>query len=116
MTLLCFTSLLFSNICKKFCQCQCHASFGTKYVTILHETKWPTFKTFFQVSVSFYVFFYVIFGYIFNGNQCENARIAIIHVYFYALIVAVSFGSSLNPRPGGLGFKQLPRATANVNA
>ena len=56
MTLLCFTSLLFSNICKKFCQRQCHASFGMKYITILHETKWPTFKTFFQVLVSFYVF------------------------------------------------------------
>ena len=40
----------------------------------------------------------------------------IIHVYFSASKLAVSLGSSLNPQPGGLGFKQLPRATANVNA
>ena len=35
---------------------------------------------------------------------------------FHCITLAVSLGSSLSPRPGGLGFKQLPRATANVSA
>ena len=52
----------------------------------------------------------------FQWKSLEKARITIIHVYFNALKLAVSLGSSLNPRPGSLGFKQLPRATANVNA
>ena len=46
--------------------------------------------------------FDVIFGYIFNG-------ITITHVYFRAITLAVSL-------PSGLGFKQLARATANIDA
>ena len=39
------------------------------------------------------------------------------HMFFFsAFTLAVSLGSSLTPRPGGLGFKQLPQATANVYA
>ena len=114
VTLHCFTLLPFSNVCEKV-QGPRYARFGTKHVSIFLETKWRTFKTFYRLSLRFYVF-YVIFDYIFNGNHWENARITIIHVYFSALTLAVSLGSSLNPRPGGLGFKLLPRATAYVNA
>ena len=72
-------------------------------------------KNFYRFEVSFHVF-YVIFAAIFSMESLKNARITITHVYFSALTLAVSLGSSLNPRPGGLGFKQLPQATANVNA
>ena len=47
----------------------------------------------------------------FQWNHWKNAT-----CLYSALTLAVSLGSSLNRRPGGLGFKQLPRATANVNA
>ena len=57
-------------------------------------------------------FFNVIFGYILNGIIEKNARTTIKHVYFSALTLTVSLGS----RPGDLGFNQLLRATANVNA
>ena len=50
-----------------------------------------------------------VLGYIKLMRKCKNNY---DHVYFNA----VSLGSSLNPRPGGFGFKQLPRATTNVNA
>ena len=60
--------------------------------------------------------YYMYFRFIFNGNHWENVRITIIHVYFSALTLVVSLGSSLNPRPSGLGLKPFPRATANVNA
>ena len=58
----------------------------------------------------------MLFSAIFSMESLKNARITITHVYFSALTLAVSLGSSLNPRPGGLGFKQLPRAMANINA
>ena len=73
-------------------------------------------KDFLSAFGEFLRFLCLIFGYIFNGKHRESARITIIHVYFSALTLAVSLGSSLDPRPGGLGFKQLPRSTANVNA
>ena len=66
VTLLCFTLLPFSNICKKICQQQRHASFRTNYVTVLRIPKWLMLKNFYRFSVSFYIF-YVIFSYIFNG-------------------------------------------------
>ena len=58
----------------------------------------------------------MLFSTIFSMESLKNARITITHVYFSTLTLAVSLGSSLNPRPGGLWFKQLSRATANVNA
>ena len=59
----------------------------------------------------------MLFSAIFSMEaSLKKARITTKHVYFRALTLAVSLGSNLNPRPGGLGFKQLPRATANVNA
>ena len=51
---------------------------------------------------------------LFSAIFSMNAIITITHAYFSALKIAVSLESSLNPRPGGLGFKQLPRATAIV--
>ena len=60
--------------------------------------------------------FILILAFFYNviiDNICENK---FTHVYVNALTLAVALGSSLNPRPGGLGFKQHPRATANVNA
>ena len=60
---------------------------------------------------------FMLFLVIFSMESLKNARITIRHVYFSALLtLAMSLGSSLNPWPGGLRFKQLPRATANVNA
>ena len=41
------------------------------------------------------MFFYVIFGYIFSGI-IEKFKITITHVYFSALTLAVSLGSSSN--------------------
>ena len=58
----------------------------------------------------------MLFSAIFSKESLKNARITITHVYFSALTFAVSLGSGLNSRPGGLGFKQLLRATANVNS
>ena len=58
----------------------------------------------------------MLFSVIVLMELLKNARIVITHVYYNALTLAVSLGGRLNPRPGGLGFKQLPRATANVNA
>ena len=52
---------------------------------------------------------------IFSMGLLTNARITNIHVYFSALTLAVSLGNSLNPLPGGLGFKQLPRVMAKIN-
>ena len=52
---------------------------------------------------------------LFSMESLKNARITITHVYFSAFGLAVSLGSSVNPRPGGLGFKSIPRDTANVN-
>ena len=72
-------------------------------------------KEFLSVCGEFNVLF-MLFSAIFSMESLKNARITITSVYFSALILAVSLGSSLNPRPGGLGFKQLPRATANVYA
>ena len=50
----------------------------------------------------------------FSWNH-KNARITIPHVYFSALTFAGSLGISLNTRPSGLLFKQLPQDPANVN-
>ena len=49
-------------------------------------------------------------------ESLKNARITITHVYFSALTFAMSLGRSLNHWPDGLVFKQVPLATANVNA
>ena len=49
-------------------------------------------------------------------ESLNSARITITHAYFSALTFAGSLDRSLNHQPGGLGFKQLPLATANVNA
>ena len=71
-----------------------------------------------RVSIGFWwvLTSFILFSIILQWNHLENARKAIIHVYFSAFTLAVSLESSLNPRPGGLGFKQLSRVTANVNA
>ena len=76
-----------------------------------HVTKWPTINNFyrFKLSLLCYCRFY------FNRIIVKNARIVITHVYCSALTLAVTLRSSLSPQPGGLGFKQLPRATAMVN-
>ena len=64
MTLLCFMSLPFSNICK--INCQPHASFRTNYIIVLHVPKWPTLK---NLSVLVSVLrFLSDSGYIFNGS------------------------------------------------
>ena len=67
VTLLHFTSLPFSIICKKFCQH--HANFCANYVIVSHISKWPTLKNFYHFSVSF-TFFNVIFGYF--RRKCKN--------------------------------------------
>ena len=59
---------------------------------------------------------FMLFSAIVSIESLTNACITITHVYVCALTLAVSLRSSLNPRPGGLGYKQVPRATANVNA
>ena len=56
-----------------------------------------------------------VFDGIFHGLM-SNARITIKHVCFSALTFAGFLGRSLNIRPSGLMFKQLPRDPANVNA
>ena len=58
----------------------------------------------------------MLFSAIFLMELLKNARVKITHVYFSALTLAMSLGSSLKPRPLGFGFKQLPQAMANVNA
>ena len=60
--------------------------------------------------------FLMLFSVIFSMKsliKCKNNDHTCL---FQCITLALSRGSSLNPRPGGLGFKQLPRATANVNA
>ena len=56
VTLLCFLTLSFSDICKRLVKRQHHASFRANNVTILHIPKWPALKNFYRFSVSFYVF------------------------------------------------------------
>ena len=72
-------------------------------------------KKFLAITGNFLRFILVLafFYNVIIENICKNK---ITHVYVSALTLAVAIGSSLNPRPGGLGFKQHPRATANVNA
>ena len=53
---------------------------------------------------------FLLFSAIFS---MKNAIITITYIYFSALTLAVSLGFK---QLGGLGFKQLPGATANVNA
>ena len=60
-----------------------------------------------QEFLSFFMLFSVIFT-MESLRKCKNKD----HTY----TLAVTLGNSLNPRPGGLGFKQFPCATANVNA
>ena len=112
MTLLCLTP--FSNICENFLSTSTSRTFWRKIRHCFKRNNMADVQDFLSAFGEF-LRFYVISGYIFNRNHWENARLTIIHVYLSTLSLAVSLGSNLNPRPaGGLGFRQLPRATANV--
>ena len=58
-------------------------------------------QKFLSVLGEFEGFFLMFFSDIFSMESLKNARITTTHVYFSALTLAVSLGSSLNARPGG---------------